>query len=71
MKAIIRRLLIVAWILVGLGVTLGFVFVRPVEDMVLGCPIPVLAVWALQFVLTGIVNPRKLFVNPDGKRDHD
>jgi hypothetical protein len=72
MKAIIRRLLIVAWILVGLGVTLGFVFVRPVEDMVLfGCPIPVLAVWALQFVLTGIVNPRKLFANPDGKPDHD
>ena len=24
-----------------------------------------------QFVLTGIVNPRKLFANPDGKRDHD
>ena len=71
MKAIIRRLLIVAWILVGLGVTLGFVFVRPVEDMVLFCPIPALAVWALQFVLTGIVNPRKLFDNPDGKRDHD
>ena len=71
MKAIIRRRLIVAWILVGLGVMLGFVFVRPVEDMVLGFPIPVLAVWALQFVLTGIVNPRKLFANPDGKRDHD
>jgi hypothetical protein len=71
MIAIIQRILIVAWILVGLGVTLGFVFVRPVVDMVLFCPIPALAVWALQFILTGIVNPLKLLANPDGKPDHD
>jgi hypothetical protein len=72
MKAIIRRLIIVAWILVGLGVTVGLLLTSPVDaEVIVACALPVLAVWALQFVLTGIVNPRKLFDNPDGKRDHD
>ena len=88
MKAIIRRLLIVAWISVGLGTTavilydtakifglLGLRFNPAHMEVTALFYFFVAAAWALlwvlQFVLTGIVNPRKLFANPDGKRDHD
>jgi hypothetical protein len=88
MEAIIRRLLIVAWILVGLGTTavllsnyaklLGLFGLRfnPNHLEVTALFYFFVAatwalLWALQFVLMGIVNPRKLFANTGGSSVHD
>lgn len=61
MKAILRRTLIVLWLAAIAGVV-GAVFESGVldGDTWIIAALLVLPVWALQFILTGLVNPASL-----------